>query len=599
MMLLDWDASEKPEKVPKHRAAKPESALIAIPYFHLDLSPDHVDLFGFHYWEMRSPWSEGGQNLNTGVAPRVPIRASLSEILEANPDPRYYLTKTACKGILRRAEERGKELPEQLKMALMIQAGLAAGKHVPSELKAYHINQRDEGIDLNGVSGALMATNNMQMQTFVTQPEQVESVGFDGYNGDLTGDVTATLGTNCGMSTGRNGIMNPIAFAANQRDEVRDLHDVAGALGAQPGMKQQTFIASGVVSKGNGECFLTEDVHTSLSAGGGQAGQGYPCVMTAGFCAEASADARGIGYQEECAPTLKRHDKGPSILCLNDQGGQFMCCSENITGTLRAQMNAHQPLILESNQDHATVRTDVVTPALPASMGMGGGYVPMVYENHGIDSRYTGPHSVSPTISARCGTGGNNVPLVGQDPGVYCIMGNAIDREPHNGGNGIGYQKDIAYSLTTCDRHAIFSRQRTDVFQENDVVSTESARQHKDATDLVMQPYQETVGTLVRSDHKGISNQYVNDDKCIVNDVNLIRRLTPLECERLQGFPDGWTNIPSASDSARYKALGNSVAIPCVEFVIGGIATAILIENEKRRRRRRVCWRVRAFLLAA
>lgn len=80
-----------------------------------------------------------------------------------------------------------------------------------------------------------------------------------------------------------------------------------------------------------------------------------------------------------------------------------------------------------------------------------------------------------------------------------------------------------------------------DVFAENEVACTESARQHKDATDLVMQPYQETVGTLVRSDHKGISNQYVSDDKCIVDSPNLIRRLTPLECERLQGFPDGWT----------------------------------------------------------
>lgn len=54
--------------------------------------------------------------------------------------------------------------------------------------------------------------------------------------------------------------------------------------------------------------------------------------------------------------------------------------------------------------------------------------------------------------------------------------------------------------------------------------------------------------------------------------VKLIRRLTPLECERLQGFPDGWTDIPDASDSARYKAPGNSVAVPCVDFVIRGIA---------------------------
>jgi len=221
----------------------------------------------------------------------------------------------------------------------------------------------------------------------------------------------------------------------------------------------------------------------------------------------------------------------------------------------------------------------------------------MVYENHGIDSRYTGPHKVSPTISARCGTGGNNVPLVGQSPDVYCIVGNAIDRQPQNGGNGLGYQEDISYTLTAMDRHAIFSRQRTDAFQQNHVVSTESARQHKDATDLVIQPYQDTVGTLVRSDHKGISNQYVSDDKCIVNEVNLIRRLTPLECERLQGFPDGWTNIPSASDSARYKALGNSVAIPCVEFVMKGVATYLKYENAKHRRRRG--WQIRSSLLMA
>jgi DNA (cytosine-5)-methyltransferase 1 len=50
-----------------------------------------------------------------------------------------------------------------------------------------------------------------------------------------------------------------------------------------------------------------------------------------------------------------------------------------------------------------------------------------------------------------------------------------------------------------------------------------------------------------------------------------VRRLSPLECERLQGYPDGWTDIPGASDSARYKALGNSVAIPCVEYVMAGI----------------------------
>ena len=99
------------------------------------------------------------------------------------------------------------------------------------------------------------------------------------------------------------------------------------------------------------------------------------------------------------------------------------------------------------------------------------------------------------------------------------------------------------------DHHAVFNRQRVDQFVEQDVASTESARQHKDATDLICQPDTEQ--------------------------RQLVRRLTPLECERLQGFPDGWTEIPGASDSARYKALGNSVAIPCVTFVLRGIAAVL------------------------
>lgn len=503
------------------------------------------NLLGLLYWETLSPWRGGSSMLNTGALPNAAVVSSLSQILQDLVPERYYLSRTACLGILRRARERGKELPLQLKAALMAQAGLASAPNVSSVLKAYHINQRDEGIDLGEVSGALMATSNMQMQTFVTQPEQ--PVGFDGYNGDLTGDKAATLGVNCGMSTGRNGLIQPIAFAANQRDEVRDLHDVAGALQAQPGMKQQTFVA-GVVSKGDGDCFLTLERHTSLAAGGGQAGQGYPCIMTAGFCAGAAPSAGGIGYQEECAPTLKATESGtnmvPSVLCLNDQGGSVMDCTEDMTGTLRAQEHGHQPL---------------------------------VYENHGIDARYTGPHQTVPTLSARAGTGGNNLPLVADaDTPPLCIAGNIIDRQPQNGGNGLGCQEEIAYTLTATDRHAVFSRQRVDVFKDDEVASTQSARQHKDATDLI---YQESIGALTSSDRKGPNSQYVSQDKLIVETPLLIRRLTPLECERLQGFPDGWTDLPGASDSARYKALGNSVAIPCVEYVMRGIALAFLVPD--------------------
>ena len=473
LTMLDLDTAERGGAPPKRRSGKPDSELVSIPYFHLDLLSSPVDLFGQRHWELRSPWREGKRPLNTGAAPRRPIRVSLSGILEAYPSLKYYLSKTACLGILRRAFERGKELPKMLARALKIQAGLMKPDSQPTDLKAFHVNQRNEGIDLNGVSGALMATTNMQMQTFVTQPNGAAE-GFDGYSGVM-------------------------AFAANQRDEVRDLHDVAGALQAQPGLKQQTFVA--------------------------------------GFSAGAGASAGTIGYQEDVAPTLKGSPSGncmPSILCINDQGGQIMECSENITGTLRAQEHGHQPLVLRPGK-------------------------PLLYENYGIDSRYTGPHKVAPTLSARMGTGGLNTSLVQQVPEeVICIAGNAIDRQPQNGGNGFGWQRDISSTLTTSDRHSVYARQRVDQFRDDEIASTESARQHKDATDLVCQP------------------PSTWDADC----RNLIRRLTPLECERLQGYPDGWTDVPGASDSARYKALGNSVAIPCVEYLMQRVAMVITLDLE-------------------
>lgn len=119
--------------------------------------------------------------------------------------------------------------------------------------------------------------------------------------------------------------------------------------------------------------------------------------------------------------------------------------------------------------------------------------------------------------------------------------------EPLQGNLGITQSSGL-------DRHAVFARQRVDEFRNDDIASTQSARQAKDATDLVMEP----------------DRQY----------AQLIRRLTPLECERLQGFPDGWTNISGAADSARYRALGNSVAIPCVEFIMKSLREAAELEAE-------------------
>ena len=247
-------------------------------------------------------------------------------------------------------------------------------------------------------------------------------------------------------------------------------------------------------------------------------------TFAASFSAGASATAGTIGYAEEVAPTLKGSPSGncmPSVMCLHDQGGQRMDVCENMTGTLRASEKGHQPL---------------------------------VYENHGVDARIRESSEISPTVTARFGTGGGNTPLVQEPNEVYCIVGNIIDRQPENGGNGCGYQENLAYTITTVDRHAVYARQRVDEFRNDDIASTQSARQAKDATDLVVEP----------------DRQY----------AQLIRRLTPWECELLQGFPLDWTDIPSASDSARYRALGNSIPVPCVEFIMKSLQAVAAMEAD-------------------
>ena len=403
----------------------------------LDLRPGAGNMLG-PYWEYDPVWPGSFGTLNTSECPSDVVVSFLWQILQAIVPSRYCLSNKACRGILRRSEERGKPLPEDLERVLRIQSKLILPDGVGAKPGSHHINQRNEGLG--------------------TQPKAPTEW---------------------------------LAFTANQRDEVRDLHGVSAALCAEPGMKQQTFVA--------------------------------------GFSAGAGATAGSIGYAEECAPTLKGSAGGscmPSVLCLNDQGGKIMDCTADISGTLRAEEHGHQPLILSIQQSEAETETDRSTTAIEMT-NMCGGNQPSLFENHGIDARYRGPLSVAPTLPARAGTGGNNLSLVAQPvtSQVYC-------------------------------------RQRVDVFQNGEISSTESARQYKDATDLVCQipadgsPLQDVLAAGVRA---------------------LIRRLTPLECERLQGFPDGWTDIPGASDSARYRALGNSVAIPCVEYLIRRIVIVLLL----------------------
>lgn len=128
----------------------------------------------------------------------------------------------------------------------------------------------------------------------------------------------------------------------------------------------------------------------------------------------------------------------------------------------------------------------------------------------------------------------------------------------------------------------MFAFGRSDTLTESDVASTQSARQYKDATDLVVavdcRNFRESGDVNGTLQAKGSGGQSLNLNNTIRKNM-VVRRLTPLECERLQGFPDKWSDIGAwtdskgklhkeSSDSNRYKAMGNSIALPPWKWVL-------------------------------
>lgn len=248
-------------------------------------------------------------------------------------------------------------------------------------------------------------------------------------------------------------------------------------------------------------------------------------------------------------------------LCLNDQGGQRMDVHENKSGTITASVGNHPPL---------------------------------VFENHGQDSRFKGPIDISNTIGASLGTGGNNQPFVVEDKvDIFDVRITSENTKNHRANI---YETDVARTINTGLNSPDANQGGLAI-----VYSTSKNSHHTAAVENL-------ANTLVASDYK---------DPPLVNDMDgkryIVRRLTPKECGRLQGFPDSWCDgleienptekelefwtdvfetyrkvVTKATkprsekqirkwlasphtDSAEYKMWGNGVALPNVCFVLAGI----------------------------
>lgn len=340
-------------------------------------------------------------------------------------------------------------------------------------------------------------------------------------------------------------------------------------------------------------------------------------------------------------------------ICLNDQGGERMDVTTDITCTLRAKSN-HPPCIIDS----------------------------AVFDNHGKDTRFTGPIDVAPTISATYGTGGNNQPFVVENSKTYDVrftsegtvnarsnvyesdtartidtsgnapdsnqggiavvesyglQGSMIGRADKNGPQGDGVNEELSFTLNTVDKHAVVYAIDRESFNcgqnyarnlgitEDGINSTLKAQgpsavatptYSSSKASFFTDAKEELANTLVATDYK---------DPPLINDNDgidyTVRRLTPTECARLQGFPDWWCSdlgIESPtmddlriwydifeefrkatgsyskpktlkqiskwlkkphSDSAEYKMWGNGVALPNVCFVLSGIVWYTQLEG--------------------
>ncbi len=233
-----------------------------------------------------------------------------------------------------------------------------------------------------------------------------------------------------------------------------------------------------------------------------------------------------------------------------------------------------------------------------------GRLVPVMYENHPNDSRITAPVDPSPTVAARWGTGGGNTPLVqhtyrksrraqsaedfetwvpdGVTNTLNCfdlgdirsvdivvepiaLAENTIGRQPLNGGNGDGYTVGgPMYTLNATGVHG--------VAHPAHAFKIRGLGHYTGTNGGVAKPG--TGGSGYMGQDEKAYTIATSQDQQIMHGM-AVRRLTPTECERLQGFPDGYTDImPETPDGPRYKALGNSMAVPVMRWIGSRIALA-------------------------
>ena len=379
-----------------------------------------------------------------------------------------------------------------------------------------------------------------------------------------------------------------------------------------------------------------------------------PCVMeSAGFCTEHSAHSRSIGYEEETSPTLRAGTVPAAVYENHSQDTRYtgpLKTAPTVMSTYGTGGN-NQPFVVETPKT-LKIRSGcegggkgaLIQENKSATLGCNNDqtvFVPKVYgicskQSHAMQS--DNPHSgFYEADTSRCLDRGGGNPSCNQGGmAVVAVQGSMIGRSDKNGPQGSGVNEDVSFTLDATDRHAVaygidratYNMGRNAKFGITVETEIEPTMVSK-GPGAVGQP-------IYHSSKSSFHTNFTDDDvteTLVATDFKdpptvskepdyIVRRLTPTECARLQGFPDWWcsnleTDEPTEeeiefwtevfethrrvmgasskpksrnqiikwlkdphSDSAEYKMWGNGVALPNVCFVLSGIVYYAQLSGE-------------------
>jgi DNA (cytosine-5)-methyltransferase 1 len=379
--------------------------------------------------------------------------------------------------------------------------------------------------------------------------EQLINAGFDPRNGIITGGFPcqdlSVAGKRAGLAGNRSGLFWEICRLLDEtKTQYFILENVPGLLSSSNGADMGTVI-SALAQRGYGLAYRVLDAQYF---GVPQRRRRVFIVGSLGDNGRTPAEILSIaegrsGYLEAGGKTRKgsstASDGSPTTvgtLLARDHKGIDQISVEENKLVLFEQAIPFSPASFASYSQN-----DDVSATLRAGGGdLGGGSETLlVFDPHQTDGVRIQGKTIN-TLTAAMGTGGNNVPMV-----AYPMHGAMIGRNDEAGPKGSGFlgENEASYTLTASSqaRHGV-----------------------------VIAPTLSASNNPSRSPQ---SSEITAQIDAMVRETGIVRRLTPLECERLQGFPDHWTE--GQTDGHRYKQLGNAVAVPVVQWIIERLVRVI------------------------